>query len=141
MAHVATGIIDPQLALRPPEADYIQRLGGQLQAFTLTAWCAPWFQLSDPYNLKPIDNGGIVTSTIARMYRINRTSASAAQWIVYTKDGNNPGEIKRVGPGIISGWTSNQPLLKTADGPAVPGTFVDLVLHEPAGPKVASCGS
>jgi hypothetical protein len=146
--HLATGVIDPAVALKPPSKDYYQPIGGSLTEATIENWCVPQVQLSDPSTLRPLGNP-VRVRDIFRIYRVNRDDANGQpQWMFYTKQpwSKRPGEVIRMGPAVFnlpgprSGQAGSLFKVKGVASGISAGRFLDLLLHDAAGIKVDSCG-
>lgn len=142
---VATGVIDPAVALLDPSKDYLQKLTGDFSEIALDGWCVKSFTVTDPETGLPLRDSEIRTRDILRMYRINRDDLGAPpRWIIYTKIpwDPKPGAVRRVGPAAIAvpGGSAGKaaPLLKpTGESPLSPGKFEDLLVRPSIGE--ASC--
>jgi len=146
-SRLATGVVDPAVALKAPDKDYWQPIGGSLVEAKIDNWCVKELQLSDPATLGALPP--LATKHILRMYRVNRDDSTAQpQWIFYTKvpylNGTKSGEVLRIGPAVVSlpGPRPGQggSLFKMQGSGVSPGRFVDLVVHDPVSLGGPSCG-
>jgi subtilisin family serine protease len=136
---VATGVLDPSVALLAPGKDYWQPLGsGTLTAATVE-WCSASIQLNDPDTAKRLSDNGIPTGNVMRIYRVNRESDAPPQLILYTRNLDRPGEIQRIGPGVLSNPKPAQGIFKAGGVPVSAGKFLDLMVHDPKGLPVVPC--
>lgn len=117
---VASGVINPVLALKDPNKNYIDTTstGDGLEEITLDGWCEESLTVVKP-NGNLVENSTIVTDRIHRIVQVG--SGANRQWSVFSDkpwDDIVPGFILHIGPGIPTAPTctnvprSARPLLK-----------------------------
>jgi hypothetical protein len=117
---LASGILDPELALRNPRTPWMKLSGEhEMSEFQFQGWCAHAQQeriyFEDPETGTPIRDG----VPLEAVYRIvQRTDGPDPRWVFYTKaffDGDSTalGKVLRIGPGRPQGG-GDPSILRTA---------------------------
>lgn len=111
---VATGILDPALALKDPRLNYLKKSNGGEVNFQKYVWAQDTIEMMSPDDENKPAGVIIYTNSIYRMFRLKRKSSQNEDkdeeyWVFYTrpsslgragaeKAGKKTGEITRVGP-------------------------------------------
>jgi hypothetical protein len=106
-AGIAAGVLDPALALRDPDRDWVKESGGSHTAQTVRRWLTNEIVVLDPVTPDNVPNSPVRTGDVLRVVQVpGATDDGPRQWVVYKRvpfDGNNDhlGAVIRVGPGRI----------------------------------------
>ena len=132
---VATGVLDPYLALLDPTKAWMKNAGGDYVEASPAQWCAPTLKVVDRLGAPVADGNNVETGLIYRLYRVGNTN----EWVVYTKvkvamDKTLPGVVRRIGPGrlVLNGPVGpTSAIFGGADGATyTPAAFGDLLLSQ-----------
>jgi subtilisin family serine protease len=117
---LAAGILDPDLALRDPERNWVKESGGDHQALAVRRWLTDEIVIADPVTPDPVPNSPVRAGDILRLVQVPGPSDEAPkQWVIYKRvpfDANTEhlGEVIRVGPGRIR--DASKPILEVCGG-------------------------
>lgn len=132
---VATGIVDYDLALRDPGADWLMGMNPtERQNVKAAGWCAKEVEM------KMLDTDEVVRIPTARIRRLFKTEVNGqGAWYVYANGISQPTEVVKIGPGKL---TAAPRLLKLSGAPEIvigTTTISDLLLGDRE-VGFASCG-
>ncbi len=121
---VATGVLDYELALRDPLADWYLGIGSNDRlAITVAGWCQAILDFKDS-----MATTRLTSSQVRRIYR-HEDEFGEPIWYVYVAEAGSTGNIVKYGPGKFVMTANDAPLARLGDGTLVrASSLADLLL-------------